>query len=724
MINTAPHSVSPYSKSESADPPSSTAQQGSSAHPAPASSLKPAPKAPRLFGLDSLRALAVLAVIVYHFVPSVLPGGFIGVDVFFVLSGFLITSLLVQEWRARDQISLKRFWQRRARRLLPALALMLVATVTVVGFVGGDILIGLPAQLLGAVTFSSNWVYLLTGASYEAALTPALFNNLWSLAVEEQFYVLWPLAVVAGFVATRRLTQRRSRAVMVASTVLLAVASAALMFVLFVPDHDPTRVYFGTDTHLFGLMLGAVLAYVMVPHPTLGWPRRLPLVSRATQWMPGRTVRVGHLLIALVALAVLVWSAVSFEFADLRTYRGGLLLVDAATVALIAVIVCNQNAARKIEGRVLGWVGRRSYGLYLWHWPILVVVAHVASDRAAGHDANLVTFAVALGLTFACAALSYRFVELPVMRVGLRASVRAIGAWVGRRVALVTSPVELLSDDPAAFSRTKLRAVSGLVCAAIAATCVAAGVTATMTRIPDESSIEASINQGADLIALSQSEVDVSEPDSLDVSGASEGGVQGTDAQSQVSSGEERKGSGSGSASKTPNSSETTETSAKPRKPKGSSVTIIGDSVTLAAAKPLIGSLKGAYVDAEVSRPLSDAVKIMKKLKKKDKLRDFVVISLATNSTARQKHIDAIVKVAGDRKVVFVTGHADRSWIKGTNKLLKKAADEHENIFIADWNKAISKHEKELASDGIHPDVAGAKRYAKVVVQALTSANV
>ncbi len=718
----------------------------------------PAPKktaahrAPRLHGLDSLRAIAVLLVVVYHFSPSLLPGGFIGVDVFFVLSGFLITSLLVQEWQARNLISLKEFWRRRARRILPALGIMLAVIVPVAGVIGGDVLAGLHAQLLGAFTFSSNWVYIATGSTYEAALTPALLNNLWSLAVEEQFYVLWPLAVVAGFVWTKRLSQRRSRAVIVAVTSLFAVVSAGLMFLLFTPGQDPSRVYFGTDTHLFGLMLGAVLAFVMVPNPELGWPRRIPLAARFTQQVPETVVRVIHGLIALAALSVIGYASVALEFSDALTFRGGLLAVDVATVVLIALIVCNQRAARTLEVAPLAWVGKRSYALYLWHWPVLVIVAFLTSERAAGADSSPLTFCVALAVTVIAAALSYRLVEQPVLRHGVRGSLARLGGRLSGLVTAVTAPRELISDDPAAFSATRSRAVAGVLAVVVAAAAVVGGSTAALTRAPSENSIEASINDGADLIRKAQEEAErgVSESDGDDVSDEElfadleedgdniddgSGAAEHNSPDSSEPNGEDSPAEPDAEETDVPSPDTGTQTGPKEtepeeepaqlvgKKPKGKQVTVIGDSVTLASADPLLTSLKGAYVDAEVSRFLSDAPKIMRKLKKKDDLRDFVVVALATNSTAREKDIESILKVAGKRKVVFVTGHADRSWIKDTNKMLKKVAKEHDNVVVADWSKAIKKHEKELARDGIHPGPKGAKRYAKVVVDALKVAN-
>lgn len=673
-------------------------------------------RAPRLHGLDTLRVLAVFLVIIYHFVPSALPGGFVGVDVFFVLSGFLITSLLVQEWRRDRRISLKEFWRRRARRILPALGVMVVVVIAIVGAIGGDILVGLPAQIFGALTFSSNWVYIATGSSYESALTPQLFANLWSLAVEEQFYVLWPLAVVGGYILTKKLSGRRSRAALAGLSGVLAFGSAALMFSWYSPGTDPSRVYYGTDTHLFGLMLGAVLAFILVPHREYGWPTRFPLISRLTQKAPQRALRVGHAVVAAVSLLVIVASAFLMEFSDSWTYRGGLLLVDFATVALIAVIVCNQGAASRIEHPALAWIGKRSYSLYLWHWPILVIVVPLMSDRAAGTDVNALIFAVAFTLTFVASALSYRFVEQPVMRGGFRSTCSQALAKLNCVVDRAVSRKGFLSDDPASRDWTRTRAIAMLTTMVVAFGAVITGATAAVTQVPKENSIEASINEGADLLAQYEASIAAEEsaaeiPDdsgSVDPSGVSN---------EKASSGDE------GAVDDSNSGSQETKKPSKPVKPKGKEITIIGDSVTLAAIEPLTKSFKGAQIDAKVSRGMNEAPKIMRALKKKDKLRDFVVISLATNSIVRQPLVDKILEIAGDRKVIFVTGHADRSWVAPTNKLLTKNAKLHDNVVLANWTKAIDSHEDELARDGIHPGAQGAKRYAKVISEALTRAN-
>ena len=220
----------------------------------------PAPDRFRVPGLDGIRALAVTTVIVFHLLPGTLVGGYLGVDIFFVVSGCLITTLLLRERAATGRISLRGFWTRRARRLLPALGLLLLACCTAALIVGGDVLVGLGTQVVGAITFSSNWLFIAQGSSYFGETVPELFRNLWSLAVEEQFYVVWPLLVVVLLVRI----PRWARLVLIAA---LAIASAAWMAVSVPADgvaFDPTRVYYGTDTHAFGLAIGAFLAVLLL----------------------------------------------------------------------------------------------------------------------------------------------------------------------------------------------------------------------------------------------------------------------------------------------------------------------------------------------------------------------------------------------------------------------------------------------------------------------------
>ena len=344
-------------------------------------------------GIDALRAIAVLAVFAYHAGVGWMPGGFLGVDVFFVISGYLITSLLLAEYRRGGHIRLGRFWARRARRLLPAVGAMIAVTMVVAAIVEPGRVDDLRTDAIASLAYVANWHFILDQQSYfEQFQRPSLFRHLWSLSVEEQFYLLWPLAFAAGV----KLAGRRRLLVGVLAG---ALASVALAWVLFDP-HDASRVYYGTDTHAVGLLLGVALALVWSP-----WDLR-----RGT---PGRWT--GPVLDAfgVLALGYVVLSFVEVHDYDLGLFHGGYLWLALFTAILIAVLA--HPAARL--GGLLGrgpmvWLGLRSYSFYLWHWPVLALTRPgIDVSMARGILIPLQLLAV-----LALAELSYRFVELPFRR--------------------------------------------------------------------------------------------------------------------------------------------------------------------------------------------------------------------------------------------------------------------------------------------------------------------
>lgn len=358
----------------------------------------------RYAGLDGLRAVAVLLVIVFHLFPGSIVGGYTGVDVFFVISGFLITALLLRERYGTGRVRLGAFWLRRARRLLPALVLLILVCCAWALALGGDRLLNLPRQVLGALTFSSNWVSVAAGASYYDVHTPELFRNLWSLAVEEQFYLLWPFAVLALVLIPWRWLR-------VALLLAAAAASIAAMAYAYHPEVDPTRVYYGTDTHSFGLALGAALALLARdwPAPLLSWPRWPRILLPVAGWM---------------ALAGVLVLGTGMADTDPFTYRGGLALVAALSAVVIAgAIVPGSSLGVSLDIQPLRWIGERSYGLYLWHWPVWVLMSDwLYTAQPAWLRAPWVAGVGAVLVTFAAAAVSYRFVEQPIRRDGFKAT--------------------------------------------------------------------------------------------------------------------------------------------------------------------------------------------------------------------------------------------------------------------------------------------------------------
>ncbi|QPE04939.1 acyltransferase [Microbacterium schleiferi] len=386
---------------------SPTADAGSGTRP----STRPSARLP---GLDGLRALAVILVVVYHLFPQWwFAGGFIGVDVFFVISGFLITTLLLRERDASGRISLVGFWRRRARRLLPALILLLLVCSSAAWLIGGDVLVRLGAQIVGALTFSYNWIAILIGEGYFGGTTPELFRNLWSLGIEEQFYVLWPLILPVILVLPRAWAR-------VAAVGALAAASTVWMGELVATTDAVSRAYYGTDSHAFGILLGVALAFGL--HRTLSAP---------TLWMQRTTVRRGAAIVGGAAVLGLIAISLVPPTDSVRTFP--LTIAAASILSAIAIVAAVWPHARlgpALDARPLRWIGERSYGLYLWHWPLLVLL--VAAVQGSAPEAGVPVWVglVTLALTVVIAEASYRFLETPVRRAGFRGTWRAARAKV------------------------------------------------------------------------------------------------------------------------------------------------------------------------------------------------------------------------------------------------------------------------------------------------------
>jgi len=338
-----------------------------------------------------MRALAVLAVFFYHAGVGWMPGGFLGVDVFFVISGYLITSLLLREFRAGGHVRLGRFWVRRARRLLPAVGVLIAVTMVAAAILEPDRIDQLRGDALASLLYVANWHFIYAHQSYfEQFQRPSLLTHLWSLSVEEQFYLFWPLAFAAGM---KLLGRRR----LLLGVLAGALASVALAWVLFDPGHDASRVYYGTDTHAVGLLAGVALALVWSPIE-LRRHRSGPLVGPVLDF------------VGVLALGYVVLSFVHVHDYDLALWHGGYLWLALVTALLLAVLA--HPAARL--GRLLGqppllWLGLRSYSFYLWHYPILMLTRP-------GIDVHLPRgFLIPLQLlaVLVLADLSYRYVELP-----------------------------------------------------------------------------------------------------------------------------------------------------------------------------------------------------------------------------------------------------------------------------------------------------------------------
>ncbi len=353
-------------------------------------------------GLDGLRAIAVLGVVAYHLGWDWIPGGLLGVGVFFTLSGYLITDLLLAQVE-RGGIRLKAFWFARARRLLPALLVMLVVVIAWVTVIGPHQPSTFRTSAATAVAYMNNWWLVFHDVSYFTQFaTPEPLNHLWSLSVEEQFYLVWPFALMAGLALTGGLrTPAVMRPRLGAAILVLALASGILMAVLYRPGADPSRVYYGTDTRALELLIGAALATV--------WPSRA--LRREISLGARRVIDAGGVL-GLAVIALMFWR--STEFSPFL-YRGGFLVLSVATALVIAAVAHPASRLGPMLGaRPLRWIGVRSYGIYLWHFPVIVLTT---PDNA---GPSLVRDVAQVAAVFAIAALSWRYIENPIRHGALK----------------------------------------------------------------------------------------------------------------------------------------------------------------------------------------------------------------------------------------------------------------------------------------------------------------
>ncbi|HET9153172.1 MAG TPA: acyltransferase family protein [Solirubrobacterales bacterium] len=387
-------------------------------------------------GLDGLRAIAVLAVILFHLGFDWAPGGLLGVGIFFTLSGYLITDILLSQLGQRGKIDFLRFWGARARRLLPALFVMLAIVTAWVTIFG-------PAQpdqfrkaVASSVVYVNNWEQILANVSYFARFAPeGPLNHLWSLSVEEQFYIFWPFLLLIGVkLVHERPLPSGVRPRLALLTIVFAWISIIEMAVLYHPSLDPSRIYYGTDTRAAGLLFGCGLAMV--------WPSRRLSSRIAPQ---ARNLLDGLGVLGLVIVGLMIWQVGEF---DRFLYQGGFVVLSLATVLVLMPLTHPACRLGKVVGAPpLRWVGVRSYGIYLWQTPIIVL-----TGPGSRPPESLLGKALQVAAIFAIAGLSWRFVEEPIRHGAIGrffARRRAVGwKWDGfappMRVAIVSAGLILV----------------------------------------------------------------------------------------------------------------------------------------------------------------------------------------------------------------------------------------------------------------------------------------
>lgn len=634
------------------------------------------PKSRYIPALDGLRTLAVVAVVLYHLNLTWAQGGLLGVTIFFVLSGYLITRLLINEVSKTGRIDLKNFWIRRIRRLFPAVVTVVVVTCALCTVFNHVMLTKMRPDILPSLLFFNNWWQIAQNVSYFNALgDPSPLTHFWSLAIEEQFYLIWPPLLFA--MVSMHVSKPNTRRVVLG----LAAASALAMMVLYNPAADPSRVYYGTDTRVFSLLLGAWMAFI--PDRDLA-PVRLAhrlglnrLASAAkhgknAEGKPGKKVddsadtaptqpsalvrfwsspaSIDVLgVVGLVGLAVMV--ALTNGYTAFQ-YRGGTLLCSILTLMVIAACVQPQGMiARALSAEPLVWVGKRSYSIYLWHYPLLPLMNPVANIS----DTPWWQYILQVLVVVAVAECSYRFIETPFRK----------GAF-GRTV----SELREGTTTPASWVRAHIP-----VCAVCGVVLVVA--LGGLVFVPDTSALS---GEGAEILNKEAKNAKPQDQQAADDTDKDNDGF-----------------------------------------PDGSyDLLMIGDSVSLRAVDSFDGVFPHSHIDAEKGRQFDAGRTTFEGYIQQNLAGKIVVFALGTNGLVTDAQIDAIMADAGNqRTVVFVNTRSPQPWVGATNQAIANAATRYKNVRVIDWYGYSANRNDLFDGDGTHLSNAGVAEYLKLIHDAV-----
>ncbi|EPY04686.1 acyltransferase [Paenibacillus alvei TS-15] len=650
--------------------------------------------------LDGLRAIAVLAVIAYHLNLDWAQGGFLGVGIFFVLSGYLVTDLLLATKQQRGAIDLYTFWVHRVRRLVPAILVMLLFSVAWLTIFDPARLAKLRGDIWSTFVYGNNWYLIFHNVSYfDSFGSPSPYLHLWSLAVEGQFYLVWPVLLIIGL----KLAPRRGQLLL--GIAAAAAASALAMAWLYEPGTDPSRVYYGTDTRVFALLIGAALAVV--------WPSRR--LASNTDHKAGLSLD----LIGALGLSAMLYMIVEVSEYDDFLYQGGFVLLSIVSALTIAALAHPASRLSKLlSWGPLVWIGKRSYGIYLWHYPVIILTN--PEVNTSGFDGTRAMLQVTASVLLA--ALSWRYIEQPIQRGCL--------SQLWRK----------LREQPNCWHRLSWKHWSVSACSILLLTLFCVGMSgrslvgAAQAQSEEPAASKQLVikdNQGA---ASKARQTEYKPIGSHEVKDAAPKKPKRSDAASDPikrpstsgantpleSSSTAKVGQLKDKQTQQPNQSSHADRASD--KKQNWSITAIGDSVMLDVAPYLSKQLPGTVVDAKIGRQMSEAGDIIQGLKQNDKLGRYVIIALGTNGIFGEKQLNKLIEsLSNVEQIIFVNTRMPEKWEGKINALLAKTAAANSNITLVDWYNASEDHDDYFEPDGTHLVPKGAKAYAALLADAVQS---
>ena len=607
-------------------------------------------------GLDGIRAIAVIMVLAYHLKLALFKSGFLGVTVFFVLSGYLITGILISEVEEEGTIDLKNFWLRRIRRLVPAVMSMAVVIIFVSAVVNRIIFTKGCKDFLASVLGFNNWWQIFNKVSYfEAAGVPSPFTHCWSLAIETQFYLIYPLILLGIYKLVKsREEGRAKRGLLFAGvTLLLALISVILMIVLFDPQQDASRVYYGTDTRAFSLLFGALLAIL--------WEY---------QMVPRRLSASVNMVLGSVSFAVLLVMTIAINGSSNFWYRGGQFVGTILTVLVIYTVSGRKTwLSRFLSNPVLKWIGDRSYSIYLWHYPIILLISK-------GIKASWWITLIEIVLSVVLAELSYRFIETPI-RHGI------IGEYLNILRSRPKSRQE--KKRQVQVARRSLKVMAGTFVLTVS-------LILCMVFVPKKNALD----------TLQKRETKAKETGKMTEEQLAKQKANGSESDDTICT------------------ADLTDDEIL----EGLNLLLIGDSIAVDVTDDFYEMFPNSVSDTKIGRITSLGKQVLDSYIDEKKWEGEGVIFASLSNSPINGELEAIREKIGKDMPLFLTTVRipHDTFEEESNSKIKKFVEENDHTYLIDWYAASEGHDEYFDADDTHLLSAGAKAYAKCIKEAVLDA--
>ena len=607
-------------------------------------------------GLDGIRAIAVIMVLAYHLKLALFKSGFLGVTVFFVLSGYLITGILISEVEEEGTIDLKNFWLRRIRRLVPAVMSMAVVIIFVSAVVNRIIFTKGCKDFLASVLGFNNWWQIFNKVSYfEAAGVPSPFTHCWSLAIETQFYLIYPLILLGIYKLVKsRGEGRANRGLLFAGvTLLLALISVILMIVLFDPQQDASRVYYGTDTRAFSLLFGALLAIL--------WEYRM---------VPRRLSASVNMVLGSVSFAVLLVMTIAINGSSNFWYRGGQFFGTILTVLMVYAVSGRKTwLSRFLSNPVLKWMGDRSYSIYLWHYPIILLISK-------GIKASWWITLIEIVLSVVLAELSYRFIETPI-RHGI------IGEYLNILRSRPKSRQEKKRQIQVA--RRSLKVMAGTFVLTVS-------LILCMIFVPKKNALD----------TLQKREAKAKETGKMTEEQLAKQKANGSESDDTICT------------------ADLTDDEIL----EGLNLLLIGDSIAVDVTDDFYEMFPNSVSDTKIGRITSLGKQVLDSYIDEKKWEgEGVIFASLSNSPINGELEDIREKIGKDMPLFLTTVRIPHeTFEEESNSKIKKFVEENDHTYLIDWYAASEGHDEYFDADDTHLLSAGAKAYAKCIKEAVLDA--